>query len=654
MLRRGFDELRRSLDNINLITTDVFDTLLLRHGLSQRSRLVAGEDQFARFLRGQGSAIRPDELVRARLLAERFAYRALNMEGGPGEVRLVDVIGRQLAILGLSESLVEKRLAIELAIEKRALFANGELAMLLRCHRQAGIRVVAVSDTGLPGEKVAELIDYFHGPGLVDRIYSSADLGASKRQGELFSRVLEAEGVPASRTLHIGDDPVADCLVPGRMGIKTVHLPKSSAKRLLSRADGAATEAMRRIRHHSIRSRQVRPAANDQVSFGRAVFGPIVAEFCLFLWLYCQQVRSEDSTLLFCARGGIGIREAFERLLLSLGLPLPLRRENVLISRLVAARSAVVTRSPVVLDELGREFKGASFAAVASALGGRSYDLPAAWRQAFEPSRFFAMLDTDAGRAVGDDIRAQNDLFKIHLQQISGNARRIILCDTGLYGSTQRLLAAGLPDRGFETVQFARCNYKGLSEDHFPKVAGLVVEDRLYNPFKVRTVVLRYWQIIESLFEPAIPSVRQLGMAENGAVVGNSGDIRYGRLDPARGNPLLAGALQYIDDLSGGAEALRDADRAWSKLKQAITNPSEADMIALGVGPRSVDFGRSDVVHIVSQAEQAGVRQKLMSVKSQLWREGAIARDFPRLKPALLGAIEMAHVLRGVSARLHR
>ncbi|MDR6817511.1 FMN phosphatase YigB (HAD superfamily) [Neorhizobium sp. 2083] len=652
MLQRSLEQLHKRLHPIRLISTDVFDTLLLRTGQSQRSRIIDGEKRFARFLRDTGSAVSPEDLIRTRLLAERMAYRAVSMSGRRGEVRLSDVIARQLTILGLSHSLLDRRMNIEIDVEKQALFANGELAMLLRRHRQAGIRVVAISDTGLSSDRVSELIDHFHGPGLLDKIYSSADLGASKRQGDLFSLVLEAENLDISDAMHIGDDWFADYHIPHEIGLKAIHIPKNRLKRFVSRADGAVSEGVRQVRRGLVPRRFV-PKTADQIGFGEQIFGPIVAELCLLLWLYGQQASSSgDAVMLFCARGGLGVREAFERLQSALRLPLPLKRENILISRLVAARTAAGARNPAVLDELAREFHGASFATVAHSLGSNPYELPAEWQQTFDASRFFAMLDTPAGQPVDRDIRVQNEYFKTHLDQIAGNAERLILCDTGLYGSTQRLLAVGLPERRFETVQFARCNYKGLSEDHFQQVAGLVVENRFYNPFKTRTVVLRYWHIIESLFEPAIPSVRTLAMRPDGTIIGNSGDVRFGSLDPAGYNPLLTGALRYIDNLSSGAEILRDAEGAWLRLKQAIINPSKSDMIALGVAPRSVDFGRSELVATVAPAVRAGMTTKIRAVKCQLWREGAIAQEFPRLKPALLRALEVAHVVRGFSAGL--
>ena len=60
----------------------------------------------------------------------------------------------------------------------------------------------------------------------------------------------------------------------------------------------------------------------DAVSFGRDVFGPIVTQFCLMIWLYATEAEKGDNPcLLFCARGGVGIREAFEQTLAKLRLP---------------------------------------------------------------------------------------------------------------------------------------------------------------------------------------------------------------------------------------------------------------------------------------------------------------------------------------------
>ncbi len=638
-------------DTVQLISCDVFDTLLLRTSKSQRSRLAEAEYLFSTHLTRCGFNIAPAELLRARVEAENHAYRALNVGGGLGEVCLRDLICRQLSMLGIPESLVDIRIAFEIEVEKRSLFANQALARLLRRRRSAGVRIVAVSDTALTSASVAELLTYFHGPDLVDKIYSSADLSASKRSGQLFSMVAAQEDVSPSRMIHIGDDDWADRAVPRSIGIKTIRVARPKLRQSLRRVDGAWTLVASRLPRGTLQHTE--PDLSTQTAFGREIFGPIVGQFCLAIWLYAKQAEaSEDAVLLFCARGGLGIRQAFERLIERFQLKLVLPRENLMISRLVAARTAVGCRSEVLLDELQREFKTQSFAEVAAALGGRHYDLPDRWHRPFSKMAFYSMLDGPEAMPLRTDIDHQRRLFENHLDSVAGRARRIILCDTGLYGSTQRLLMAGMPERNFETVQFARCNYKGLGEQHFHRVAGLVVEDNLYNPLKIQTVVLRYWQIIEALFEPAIPSVRQLFESGDGSVSCNAGSIAHAGFDPTKIGPMLSGVLAYLDAAEDGLQVSRDADQAWRRLKRAITKPTETDMRVLGVGERSIDFGRSESVAMLTGRSSIVSYQKLKALKSQLWREAAIARDFPAIKSPLLFAMEAAHIGRKLSACL--
>jgi FMN phosphatase YigB (HAD superfamily) len=642
-----------TIGDSGLISTDVFDTLLLRTHRSERSRILGGERVFSRLLARHGWQIEADLLAEVRLVSQRLAFRELAVRGKAGEVRLVDVISRQLNVLGLPDSLIPERLQIEVEIEKQSLIANRALADILRMHKRAGVRIVAISDTTLPAKAVAELVQHFHGAELIDRVYSSADQDLTKRDGGIFMVVAQTEKVAPEKIIHIGDDFSADVRSPSAIGISTHHLPRSPYRRHIRAANGASAEAGRILRR-MIRSGASTPANDDAYSFGRFVLGPIVAQFCLRVWLYVKASESADrATLLFCARGGVGIREAFERFLTRLDLPLDIRRENVMISRLVAARAALLARSESVVEELDREFRGALLADVANALGGRVYELPFAWNQPFAGRQFITLLFGDSGTEVLADIQRQHALFSRHLEQMTGDGRRVILCDTGLYGSTQRLLASGFPELRVETIQFARSNYKGHSEEHFAKVVGLMVEQNFYSPLNLSSCVLRYWHLIESLFEPAVPSVRLFSEDEVGKVTANCGDITFGVIDPAEDNPLLAGALAYIDGLpeNGGPVVLRDAEGAWRCLKHAITHPTETDLRCLEVGGRSVDFGRSDVLDVVTSANNVTLVKKIRSLKAQLWREGAIAREFPVMKHALLPMFGSILSLRGLLAR---
>jgi FMN phosphatase YigB (HAD superfamily) len=652
----NISDLAAAVGRIPVVSTDVFDTLLVRSGRSERARIIRGERLFSDLLARRGSSLAADVLIEARLQAQRLAFRGLSLRGVSGEARLEDIVGRQLSVLGLSPSLVAERLRIELQVEKESLFANRRLASVLRAHRRAGARIVAVSDTTLPGEGVEELIRHFHGTELVDRVYSSADHGSTKREGGLFLAVAKSEKVALREIAHIGDDLLADVERPSSKGVAAHYAPVGAYRRYLRSASGVLAEVRRSARNGARAARAAAPFHEDAISFGREVFGPIVAQFCLRVWMYAAEAEAGGAPrLLFCARGGVGIREAFERLTTKLSLPLRAPRENISISRLVAARGALLAQSRCALEELDREFRGSAFADVAAALGGRAYALPVEWRAPFRASAFVALLHGGSGAEALADIERQHALFTRHFKALAGDSERIILCDTGLYGSTQRLLSSAFPALALETVQFARANYKGHGEEHFPRVTGLMVERNRYSPFDLSSCVLRYWHLIEKLFEPAVPSVRLFFEDERGRVRANCGDISFGAVDPSVNNPLLTGALSYIDSLpkDGGAVVLSDAEIAWRRLKRAIVWPGDADLRRLGVGARSVDFGRPDAREVLAPRQKKTFARLCASLKAQLWREGVIARDFPLSKHILLPALETVHSLRGLSLLRH-
>jgi phosphoglycolate phosphatase-like HAD superfamily hydrolase len=641
-------ELEAQLGGAPVLCTDVFDTLLLRTVRSERSRLTLGEKHFAELLSRHGLSLRVETLLRARLRAQQLAFRALNV-GGIGEVRLTAVVSRQLHILGVPQSFVADRLQIELDVERSSLRPNLPLAECIRRRRGAGARVVAVSDTTLSEAQLRDLIAYFHGPDLVDHIYSSADLGVTKRSGELFFLVAKREGVLLSSMVHIGDDALADVRVPSRLGIRVVHFRRPSLLSHLRRADGATTELGRALRARRQVHFECGRAPLEREAFARAVFGPILLAFSTQLWLYAAQAeQTHTPVLLFCARGGIGIREAFERVVDHLGLPLETRRANLPVSRLVAARAALLAGGPSAIQELDREFQRDTLQDAAQAFRGQPCDLSAEWQAPFSARTFIELLHGPSGSEVLADIREQHALFERHVRAVAKGADRLILCDTGLYGSTQRLLAEGFPDLHFETLQFARANYKGHSEEHFPRVAGLLVEDNYYNPLSPPSCVLRYWQLVEALFEPNVPSVRSFRVCNETQVQSNAGDIEYGCLPSHAFAEHLTYALQFLDALTvdNAADALEAAERAWVHLQRAITRPGSAELDALHVGARSFDFGRQQTMEVVASKQASSVPERLRSIKAQHWREGAIARGFPVMKHALLPALSAVHIAR--------
>lgn len=638
------------LIGFDTITTDVFDTLLIRRPISERARLWRAERRFAAHLRARGHAVAPDLLLDARLAAQRHAFRALDV-GGVGEVRLSDVVARQLRLLGVPQALVDARIEIELAVERESLRPNRRLAAFLQAQRRAGRRVAAVSDTTLDATALTDLLAHFLGDGLFDAVFASASAGATKRGGDLFAKVAAATGARPERTLHIGDDTTADGRVPRALGITTVAVPRGRLTALGRRASGAAATFGRHWRRHRRLAGVGRAACDDAHGFGRDVLGPIAAQFCTDVWLYADAAARTHSTALgFCSRGGIGIGAVYEAVAEALALPQAAPRGTVLVSRLVAARASVAARGPAALEELDREFRETPGDEVAHILGGGDYGLPAGWQPRFDGATFYRDLDRPEAQALAADIDRQARLLGRHLDDLTAGAERLILCDTGLYGSTQRSLGEAFPTRAIETIQFARANYKGHGEEHFDRVSGLMVERDRYTPVDRASSVLRYWQLIERLFEPALPSVRLLEETAAGRVTALGHERGYG--DVGAGNPMLAGALDYVAGLpaeSAGPQILKDAEVAWLRLGRTITRPTPAEIAIAGQGARSVDFGRGHSLDVLGGSAQGGFRAGLDRVRRSLWREGAITREFPKLRGPLHLTLNAAHGLRALA-----
>jgi hypothetical protein len=390
-------------------------------------------------------------------------------------------------------------------------------------------------------------------------------------------------------------------------------------------------------------------------AFGRSVLGPVFAEFALRLHLLLLGLEHQDETrLLFCARGGLRLRLVYEAFLQAAGLTCPAPRADFMVSRLIAARTALAAGSPEAYEELGREFRGERLGLVARALtqhdvlSGEEADAP------FTPAALQRLLAeaTPRGRALREELAQQNRLFDAHLLAVSGGARRRLLCDTGLYGSTVRLLRAGRPDGGWSCALFARSNYKRFSESHFPITVGLCVESNGYDPTEPRTSVLRYWHLIESSLEPDLPSVVRFD--------DDHGEVRAslqipGWAERLHGRPgeLFTGVMAYMDALPRGRAAEQiyvDAPGAWRRLHDAIVWPGLQDRETLAAAPRSRDFGRDDSRAVIGK----GLGARRRDISESLWREGAVVDQFPASRWVWLGALQAAHLGRSALALARR
>ena len=205
----------------DLISTDLFDTVLLRDHTIESGRLAVACRRSAARL-----GLDPRALTRLRWSLQGTAYQALAIERPYAEASLSAICHTTATALGLGQEAAQLLQQTEVDIEVEHLRPNRPLVELLDRVSRSGRRVIAVSDTYLSQSDLRRILDYVVGPHPLAAVYSSADLDLTKHGGRVFAAVAERENVPAERILHVGDNHRVDVRMAQRAGWHALHLPR--------------------------------------------------------------------------------------------------------------------------------------------------------------------------------------------------------------------------------------------------------------------------------------------------------------------------------------------------------------------------------------------------------------------------------------------
>ena len=210
-----------------LISTDVFDTLVLRDHTIESERLAIASRRAATRL-----GLDPDALTGFRWSLQSSAYRSVAIEGAGGEVSLTAICRVAARAFGLDEQAADLLRRTEVDVEIEHLRPNRPLVDLLEQASRSGRRVVALSDTYLGRADVGRLLSAVVGSSCIAEIYTSCDLGTTKHSGGAFAAVAEREGMHPSLILHVGDNHRVDVQMAGRAAWTALHLPAGRRQRL--------------------------------------------------------------------------------------------------------------------------------------------------------------------------------------------------------------------------------------------------------------------------------------------------------------------------------------------------------------------------------------------------------------------------------------
>jgi FMN phosphatase YigB (HAD superfamily) len=628
MVVAGFAELSSRLkalaDKVDLVSFDIFDTLLERHVEPPDAvKTVASRRAAVLFAEASGEYLAPEALLAARHEAEATLRRQAQDAGFDHECAFTDIAGAVAHRIapGKEEALYAALVEGELEAEREALYPRAKAAELLAALKAQGKRVVAVSDMYLDSALITRLFQHFGLGGLVDCIYVSADLKLGKYSGRLFRHVLDKEEIPPSRMVHVGDHPHSDFAAPRALGIRALHLHDAAS---LRRRQVVRTLQWLGERNpfwrgeHLLELIPPPEAADFHYRYGYSCLGPI---FCGFVLGVMEETRRRSiGKVFFLAREGDLFRILYSKLASALAEPLPsagylyVSRKSVFLPAswrgLPRRYLDVVLYNPrqkgllSVANALG--IPPAEFAGVARRFG-VSIDQPI---RGWESERYARLLDDGEFQStVVRHAGPARSLLRRYLEQEGFfGSQRVAVVDIGWNGTIQYALRGAFGEEADfpETAGFYLSFNDGFRYGFGPDEAKGFLYDGRAGPASHNVFAL-----FEELFENA-------ARAHHGTTVGYR-EAAGGAVEPvlrssempdrlaerefeARMTSLRQGVLDFADAF---AKALRLTGYGFEDIKPAllalaercVIHPSREETAHLLEIVHAEDLGSGDVMN---------------------------------------------------------
>lgn len=200
LLRQSEEQIKRQIDCHDVISFDVFDTLIERKCGRPTNVFRIMEEQ-----------VDEKDFVRRRVEADRNARIRSSKE----EVTLDEVYE---CFAGLSLEKKDLYKAIELECEKSHATSKTIGKSLFEYAKENGKRVLVISDMYLPETFIGCLLEGNGYQGF-EKLYVSSEHGLRKKTGRLYQYVEGDLKIDVKTWLHIGDNPITDFFGAKKMSI---------------------------------------------------------------------------------------------------------------------------------------------------------------------------------------------------------------------------------------------------------------------------------------------------------------------------------------------------------------------------------------------------------------------------------------------------
>ena len=262
------DSVLKNAENYDVITFDVFDTLLIRDVMIPADIFTLSYGSVGRYI---------------RILAEVIARK----KSKNGEVTLADI-----------DKACPFSCEKELELEIKYCRANPAMLEIYKKLKESGKKIYAISDMYLSSEFIGILLN---NAGIDIPVLVSCEENASKKDGSLFRVFLDRFSLHPDSVLHIGDNKISDHEGAKKAGIESLIVQKHHDKISYTRYDRKAPEISSFINHG------LNELTDPVEKIGYEIVGPLILSFCQ--WINRKNKEFGFDRLYFLARD---MRFAFE------------------------------------------------------------------------------------------------------------------------------------------------------------------------------------------------------------------------------------------------------------------------------------------------------------------------------------------------------
>lgn len=289
------DELKKKLEKYDVISFDVFDTLILR-------KFVCPEDVFYLV---QEKLEYPD-FKRLREEAEDIARKRRLTQNGDSEVSLAEIWEILEEWTGINKKV---GMNAEWEAESESCYANPYFMELINLLKNSGKNLIICSDMYFNGEKVRELLLKCGYPEF-EEYFVSSDYRCSKEDGQLYIRIKRKLGLDKVY-IHIGDNEHSDVAEARRNGMDAIHYHN------VHKVGGEFRACDMSPLIHSVYAAIVNGNICNGIKersllyeFGYIYGGILVTGYCQFIHEYVR--KNQIDKILFLSRDGDILFKAYE------------------------------------------------------------------------------------------------------------------------------------------------------------------------------------------------------------------------------------------------------------------------------------------------------------------------------------------------------